>query len=100
MRTLKKDIWEVVLFDRIKETNILVRRYKTLKDIALELDLSYAQVAELTDDNGRVQKKHARFKNKLFPDITIKRIGMTDREMKKHKQFNKEAISLGKIEIC
>lgn len=100
MRTLKKDIWEVVLFDRIKETNILQRRYKTLKEIALDLELSYSQVAELTEENGRVQKKHARFKNRLFPDIRIKRIGMTDVEMKKYKKFNKEATNLGRIEIC
>ena len=73
MRTNNTDIWNLTLVLNGEET--LNQNFKTLKEIADNLGMSYCQVSDYK--NGRSK----RFKNnKFIPNINITRIGMTQKE--------------------
>ncbi len=66
----KKNCWKVI----IKQGDIVLcdKEYKTLKEGATDLGLTYSQICEL-GPNGRSKKKSIMFK--FMPDIQIIKIG-------------------------
>ena len=64
-----KNCWRV--FIKQDENVLHNQEYKTLKDAALELGLTYSQICEL-GPNGRCKKKSINFK--FMPDIQITKI--------------------------
>jgi len=86
--TTKKNIWNVkVVVEGFEKIN---KDFATVKEIADELGMSYAQVSDLK--NGRTKNLQSRFK--FYPVITITRIGKTQKqfydERRALKQLSKE----------
>lgn len=82
----KKDIWECKVVSC--EGNILIEgQYKTIQEIADVLGLSYNQTRDYKQ-GGRCKKIGSKFK--FQPQITIKRIGQTQKEIYDEKRNKKE----------
>tara|TARA_R110001599_G_scaffold120646_2_gene291786 strand:+ start:220 stop:522 length:303 start_codon:yes stop_codon:yes gene_type:complete len=79
-------IWRVIMIrDGVEFVN---KDFSTLTEIATEYNLTYHQVAELGDKNGRVKKAQSKFK--FYPEISIKRIKQTQKEYYNQKRYERE----------
>lgn len=92
--TTKKNIWNVRMITNNVET--YNKDFPTIKNIADDLGMTYAQVSEL-GKNGRTKRKQIRFK--FYPDIQITRIGLTQREFYNQKRLDKAKKLLEKSEV-